>query len=109
MNVIVFVLLAADMDIDMNIDSYPSSDVYNNFKQFKRMYHSEDENDADAIIVVLSLIFGLNYLYSYSILNEEQYVNKVINSLVFKDKNVMKFFKQINVVLNNYVGRKIGG
>ena len=43
------------------------------------------------------------------LLNEEQFVNKVTESLIFKDKNIMKFFKQINMVLNNYITRKIGG
>ena len=95
--------------IDMHIDNYPNNIIYENFKRFKVMYHTEEENDADAAIIVLSQIFGLNYLYSYSLLNEEQFVNKVIDSFMFKDKNIMKFFKQINMVLNNYITRKIGG
>ena len=95
--------------IDMHIDNYPTPFVYEYFKKFKVMQHSEDNNDADTVIIVLSSIFDLNYLYSYSILNEEQFVNKIISSLMFKDKNIMKFYKQINMVLNNYVAKKIGG
>ena len=92
----------------MHIDNYPNQIIYENFKRFKVMYHTEEENDADAAIIVLSQIFGLNYLYSYSLLNEEQFVNKVVSALIFKDKSIMKFFKQINMVLNNYIARKIG-
>jgi len=95
--------------MDIHIDYYPSTEVYENFKKFKVMHQFDEENDADAAIVVLSQIFDLNYLYSYSLLNEEQFVNKIINSLIFKDRNIMKFFKQINMVLNNYITRKIGG
>lgn len=95
--------------MDMHIDNYPTPVIYENFKRFKLMYPREEDNDADAVIIALSQIFGLNYLYSYSILNEEQFVNKIIDSLIFKDKNIMKFFKQINMVLNNYITRKIGG
>lgn len=95
--------------IDMHIDNYPTPIIYENFKHFKVMYHTEEENDADAVIIVLSQIFALNYIYSYSLLNEEQFVSKITNSLIFKDKNIMKFFKQINTVLNNYITRKIGG
>jgi hypothetical protein len=93
----------------MHIDNYPTPKIYDNFKKFKMMYRTEEDNDADDVIIVLSQIFGLNYLYSYSLLNEEQFVGKVINELIFKDKNIMKFFKQINIVLNNYIVRKIGG
>ena len=95
--------------IDMHIDNYPTASLYENFKEFKVMPHTEDDNDADTVIKVLSSIFGLNYLYSYSILNEEQFVNKIIASLIYKDKNIAKFYKQINMVLNNFVERKIGG
>ena len=71
--------------------------------------NTEDDNDVDKVIKVLSSIFRINYLYSYSILNEEQFVDKVISSLIYKDKNIAKFYKQINLVLNNYIGKKIGG
>ena len=95
--------------IDMHIDNYPTASIYEKFKEFKVMPHTEDDNDADTVIKVLSSIFGINYLYSYSILNEEQFVDKVISSLIYKDKNIAKFYKQINLVLNNYIGKKIGG
>ena len=95
--------------IDMHIDNYPSNNIYENFKHFQVMRPTYEDNDADAIIIVLSQVFAINYLYSYSLLNEEQFVNKVTESLIFKDKNIMKFFKQINMVLNNYITRKIGG
>ena len=95
--------------INMNIDNYPNDNIYNKFKQFKKMNHNEDDNDADTVLVLLSGVFGLNYLYSYSILNEEQFVNKVTDALIFKDRNIMKFFNQINMVLNNYITKKISG
>ena len=95
--------------MDVHIDNYPTPAIYENFKHFKTMYRTEEDNDADVVLIVLSQIFNLNYLYSYSLLNEEQFINKVVDALIFKDKNIMKFFKQINVVLNNYITRKIGG
>jgi len=95
--------------IDMHIDNYPTASIYEKFKEFKTMPHTEEDNDADTVIKVLSSIFGINYLYSYSILNEEQFVDKIISSLIYKDKNISKFYKQINLVLNNYINKKIGG
>ena len=38
----------------------------------------------------------------------ENYITKLIDSLVFTDNKIESFFKQIENVLNNYLKRKIG-
>ena len=95
--------------MDMHIDNFPNDLVYNTFKQYQVISNKVSDNDADNILEVLSLIFGLNYHYSYILLKQEECVDKLIASLKMKDKSIKKFFNQIGAVLNMYIDRKISG
>ena len=93
--------------IDNRIDNYPTTLVYDDFKTFKEINANMSDNNADNILIVLSKLFGLNYKISYSLVLEKEFVTKIIDSLVFEDKKLEKFFKQIETVLKNYIQKKI--
>ena len=93
--------------IDNRIKEYPTTLVYDEFKQFKQVDPKMAENNTDNILIALSNLFTINYKISYSVLNEKQYVEKIIDSLTFEDKKIEKFFKQIQTVLQNYVNKRI--
>jgi hypothetical protein len=59
------------------------------------------------ILIVLSNIFDLNYKTSHSLILEKEYITKIVNSLIYEDKKIEKFFKQIELVLINYIKKKI--
>lgn len=93
--------------IDNRINTYPSTLVYNDFKLFKRVNTKMSDNNADNILVILSNIFDLNYKTSYSLILEKEYLTKIIDSLVYEDRKIEKFFKQIESVLNSYIKKKM--
>ena len=93
--------------IDNRINEYPTSLVYDEFKQFKEVNNKISDNNADNILVVLSHLFGLNYKISYSLVAEKGYIEKIIDSLVVDDKKIEKFFNQIETVLKSYLTKKI--
>ena len=93
--------------IDNRIDVYPSTMVYNDFKLFKKINTKMSDNNADNILIVLSNIFDLNYKTSYALIIEKQYITKIIDSLIYEDKKIEKFFKQLETVLNSYIKKKI--
>lgn len=95
--------------VDTRIECFPSSMVYDNFKQFRVIDKKLSENNSDEIIIMLSEVFYLNYRYSYAILQRNGYVDKVIDNLKFSDRKIQVFFVQIGRVLNMYINRKIGG
>lgn len=95
--------------MDMYIDNFPNDLVYNDFKQYRVINSKVSDNDADKILEVMSLIFGVHYSYSYSLLKEESCVNKLVAALHISNKSISKFFYQIGTVLNVYIERKIGG
>ena len=93
--------------IDNRIKEYPSALVYNDFKLFKKVNKKMSDNSADNILIVLSNIFDLKYKTSHSLVLEKDYITKIVNSLIYEDKKIEKFFKQIEIVLNNYIKKKI--
>ena len=93
--------------IDNRIKVYPSTEVYNEFKQFKEVNQKMADNNADNILIALSHLFGLNYKISYSIVEEKEYIKKIVDSLIFEDKKTEKFFKQIETVLESYLKKQI--
>lgn len=93
--------------IDNRINEYPSSVVYNEFKTFKTLNNKISDNNADNILIILSNLFSLNNKVSYQIVLEGKYIEKIIDSLVVDNRDIAKFFKQLEVVLNNYIKRKL--
>ena len=93
--------------IDNRIDTYPSTLVYNDFKLFRKVNTKMSDNNADNILIALSNIFAMNYKSSFSLVLEKEYITKIVNSLIYEDKKIEKFFKQIEVVLNSYIKKKI--
>lgn len=93
--------------IDNRIECYPSSMVYNEFKKLSLIDSKLAENNTDNILIYLSNVYGLNYRYSYYLLKESDYLSKITNSLLYDDKKIEKFFKQIETVLKNYINKKI--
>ena len=93
--------------IDMYIESYPSDNIYEEFKNFQVMTINKKENNSDTILEVLSLVFNIYYPYSYKIIKQEQSVNKLIENLIINNKTIAKFFLQIASVLNMYIEKKI--
>ncbi len=93
--------------IDNRIKEYPSELVYNSFKTFKKVNSKISDNTADNILIVLSNIFDLNFTSTCHKILEDGYINKIVDSLIYEDKKVENFFKQIAGALNNYLNKKI--
>lgn len=93
--------------IDNRIKETPTSMVYDEFKKFNQVNAKLSDNNADNILIELSSLFNLKYKISYSIVKEKEYIEKIINSLIFEDRKLEKFFKQIQSVLLGYVNKNL--
>lgn len=94
--------------IDTRIGKYPNAIVYNEFKKFRMINNRVCENNADSVLVLFSKMYAFNYKYSYYLLKENGYVQKVFDCLTFDNDDVLNFFKRIISVLNNYIDKRIG-
>lgn len=94
--------------VDTRINSYPNALVYEDFKKFKTISNKMSENSSDTVLVILSKMYSFNYKYSYYVLKENNYIEKLMDSLTFENKEIEGFFTQVVKVLDNYVNGKIG-
>ena len=94
--------------IDTRIDGFPSNLVYEQFKKFKTISSKVSDSSSDSVLIVLSKMYSFNYKYSYYLLKKNNYVEKVIDSLTFENKKTENFYRQLAVVLNNYIDKRIG-
>lgn len=94
--------------VDTRINSYPNNLVYEDFKKFKTISSKMSENSSDSVLVVLSNMYSFNYKYSYYLLKQNNYIAKMFDSLTFENKEIENFFKQLMIVLNNYIDKRIG-
>ena len=90
------------------IVAYPNNLVYEKFTSFKTISPKMSENSADSALVVLSNMYSFNYRYSYYMLKQNNYIDKMFDSLTFDNKEIEGFFGQLMVVLKNYVDKRIG-
>ena len=94
--------------VDTRINSYPNNLVYEDFKKFKTISSKVSDNSSDSVLVVLSNMYSFNYKYSYYLLRQNDYIAKILDSLTFENKEIETFFRQVMVVLNNYIDKRIG-
>ena len=94
--------------VDTRISEYPKALVYNDFKKFKTINNKVCENNADSVLALLSKMYSFNYKYSYYLLKQNDYVVKLFDMLTFENADTEKFFKQLTMVLNNYIDKRIG-
>lgn len=66
------------------------------------------ENSSDGVLIVLSKMYSFNYKYSYYLLKQNKYVDKIIDSLTFDNDEIKDFYSKITMVLNNYIDKRIG-
>lgn len=94
--------------VDTRINTYPNNLVYEEFKKFKTISPKMSESSSDTVLVVLSKMYSFNYRYSYYLLKQNNYIDKMLDSLTFKDEEIENFYKQVMLVLNNYIDKRIG-
>ena len=94
--------------VDTRINTYPNNLVYEEFKKFKTISPKMSESSSDTVLVVLSKMYSFNYRYSYYLLKQNNYIDKMLDSLTFKDEVIENFYKEVMLVLNNYIDKRIG-
>ena len=59
------------------------------------------------VLVMLAFLFDMNYIASYEIIYQEDYINKIFQRFDFKDKHTKMEMQKIQAFLNQYIKDKI--
>ena len=60
-------------------------------------------NELDKLISMLSFVFDLNFMESFKILKEKDYINKIIDQFNFQNEETKKKMENMREIVNQYV------
>lgn len=66
-----------------------------------------NDGSINHFILILCLIFDLNFKYSFEIMHKEEYINKIIDKFDFKNQDTKDKMEKIKEELNNYIKLQI--
>lgn len=81
--------------------------VFEDFKVGKQILNQDKKTQLDKVISIISFIFDINYLESFKIIKDNDYINKIMNKFEIEDKYVKEQFEEVQSIANNYVEDRI--
>ena len=61
----------------------------------------------DKAIAIISFIYDINYLESFKMIKEKNYINKIVNKFEIEDDDLKEQFEEVRSIANNYVEDRI--
>lgn len=61
----------------------------------------------DSIIVTIAFVYDINFIPSFEIINNKDYINKIIDRFKFKNLETMKQIEEVRNIANNYIKLKL--
>ncbi len=81
--------------------------VLKDFKFGSQILNQDKITQLDKAIAIISYIYDINYVESFKMIKEKNYINKIMNKFEIKNKNVKEQFEEVRSIANNYVEDKI--
>lgn len=95
-------------DVELTGELKVSSNILNNFSNFKECNPKDIKTPLDEVINKLSYIFSLNDKYSIYIVEQEKYVDKIVANLNLSDQTIINLFDQLKIIVTKYIRKRIG-
>jgi putative nucleotidyltransferase with HDIG domain len=86
-----------------------TNELFNKFINNEILDYSKIKTHADIVITHFKYIFNINFKYSFQIINEKQYLEKLYNRIHFEDSNTQKQFETIYNETKNYLLKVVTG
>ena len=80
-----------------------SDEVYNEFLKGKTINYLNIKTCADVVVSHIAYIYDVNFNYSIKIIKEQDYINKLINKMNFKNTDTVNKIERIRFIANEYL------
>ena len=80
-----------------------SDRVYNDFLKGKTINYLNIKTHADVVVSHIAYIYDINFEYSIKIIKENDYINKLINKIDFKNTDTIDKIEKIRFIANEYL------
>ena len=86
-----------------------TDELFNEFMNNELLDYSKIKTHADIIITHFKYIFNMNFKYSFQVINEKKYLEKIYNRINFENENTQKQFDTIYNETKNYLLEVVNG
>lgn len=98
----IFYLLGIEPNL-MKQDYYDiSKEIESDFFKNKQLSHKDVKNQSDIILLMLAMVYDLNFKYSFEYLKEARYIDKMFENIEDKNK-----FKKYFDYIKDYIEERI--
>lgn len=80
---------------------------FRGYKQIKREKNINKEQNVDKVLGVIAFIFDVNFIESFEMIRDKNYINKILDRFDFKDKETKDKMEEIRDISNKYICEKI--
>ena len=88
-------------------DETLSDEIYNEFMKVRELDYGKIKNSADLLITRYMFIWNMNYNYALQEIKNRQYLEKLYNKFIYKDKKTMDRITEIYAMPSRYVNKKL--
>ena len=89
------------------IENGISKKVEDDFKNKKQVLNQDKITELDKVVSIISFIYDINYMESFKLIKENDYINKIIDKFEIKDIKVKEQFEEIRKIANKFIENKI--
>lgn len=94
-------------EVENSIISQEIEKSFEERHQLKRTTNNVNSSPIDKVCARIALIFDINFVKSFEIINREDYINRIINRFNFKNIETKEKIEKIRKIANYFVEEKI--
>lgn len=87
-------------------ESKISEETIQEIRNYSQTKSKLQESPVDNIMRVIAFIFDINFKSSFEILQEQDYINKILNRYNFKDEYTKQKVEEIRIIANKYISER---
>ena len=99
----IFFIFSNTKELFLEDDEDISLDVINDFYNNINIDRNKVKNNSDNIVLNLSMVYDLNYIYSFKYIKDNKLIEKIFNNIENKDK-----YKEFFEYIINFINKKVG-
>ena len=78
-------------------------EVFNQICQEKPLLRKLNHTQFDRVLGYLCFVFDVNFKYSFHVVYNEDYINKLIDRFDYKNMETKEKMEEIRIIINNYI------
>lgn len=105
------VILTDSLEAAYPLNIYPkegvSKEIIDDFVKNHKIDYAKIKTCADVLVGQIAYVFDINYLYSLEKINEENYLDKLIEKFDAKNEETIKILKELKNIAKQYIQEKL--